>query len=135
MVSVLTNSGHNVRVLQPSLGTQQFSSVLLFVREVGTMLGVCLRDHKPGSFLYKSALTTKNNFIKVHHLLSYMLIDTVTLMVVALDTTVVCCSSLQLMEEHFPWFSVDGVGQGREDKKEGGEDSDRRKPDIPELSW
>jgi len=43
--------------------------------------------------------------------------------------------SLQLMEEHFPWFSVDGIGQGREDKQEGGGEGERRRPAIPELIW
>lgn len=47
--------------------------------------------------------------------------------------------SLQLMEEHFPWFSVDGIGQGREDKKEGGGEGggkgEERRPEIPELIW
>ena len=60
MVSALNVPGHRV---QPA--SQQFSTVPQFAREVGVALQACLKDHKPGSLVYRSTVTMRNNFVKV----------------------------------------------------------------------
>ena len=60
MVSALYVAGHRV---QPA--SQQFSTVPQFAREVGVALQACLKDHKPGSLVYRSTVTMRNNFVKV----------------------------------------------------------------------
>ena len=60
MVSALNVPGHRV---QPA--SQQFSTVPQFAREVGVALQACLKDHKPGSLVYHSTVTMRNNFVKV----------------------------------------------------------------------
>ena len=60
MVSVLNVPGHGVQ-----LAGQQFSTVPQFAREVGVALQACLKDHKPGSLVYRSTVTMRTNFVKV----------------------------------------------------------------------
>ena len=60
MVSALNVAGHRVQPV-----SQQFSTVLQFAREVGVARQACLKDHKPGSLVYHSTVTMRNNFVKV----------------------------------------------------------------------
>ena len=60
MMSALNVAGHRV---EPA--GQQFSTVPQFAREVGVALQACLKDHKPGSLVYRSTVTMRNNFVKV----------------------------------------------------------------------
>ena len=75
MVSALNVPGHRV---QPA--SKQFSTVPQFAREVGVALQACLKDHKPGSLVYRSTVTMRNNFVKVpaqdstHSLCSWVLL-------------------------------------------------------------
>ena len=62
MVSALNVAGHRV---QPGGDSQQFSTVPQFAREVGVALQACLKDHKPGSLVYRSTVTMRANFVKV----------------------------------------------------------------------
>ena len=60
MVSALNVPGHRV---EPA--SQQFSTVPQFAREVGMARQACLKDHQPGSLVYRSTVTMRNNFVKV----------------------------------------------------------------------
>ena len=71
MLSALNVPGHGV---QPGGDNQLFSTVPQFAMEVGMALQACLKDHKPGSLVYRSTVTMRANFVKVPIIEQYKLL-------------------------------------------------------------
>ena len=158
MVSALNVPGHGV---QPA--GQQFSTVPQFAWEVGMALQACLKDHKPGSLVYRSTVTMRTNFVKVPtqdstpHIPPHSTFScfTVWFEVVeeserlplphSLSLTPSLC--LQLMAQYFPWFhGFEGDTNKEEGEKEkqseeykgeegGVRREDEKKLKAPELNW